>query len=108
LLPPPTPQKDKLGIQDGDMPISLMCLDDLNISPVGKLCIKMDIEGFELKALEGSVKTIKKFNPELAICVYHLANDIFEIPQYIKSINSGYKCIIRGGTHMVCYASCNE
>jgi FkbM family methyltransferase len=92
----------------GGMSISLKRLDDLNITPVGKLCIKMDIEGSELKALEGAKETIKSFAPELAICVYHLADDIFEIPRYIKSVNPGYKCVIRGGTHMVCYASCNE
>jgi hypothetical protein len=68
----------------------------------------MDIEGSELKALAGARETIKLFNPELAVCIYHLANDIFEIPQYIKSVNPDYKCIIRGGTHMVCYASCNK
>jgi FkbM family methyltransferase len=83
-------------------------LDDLDIRVDGKLCIKMDIEGFELKALQGAAETIKIHRPELAICVYHTANDIFEIPQYIKSINTDYKCILRGGVHMICYAHCEE
>jgi hypothetical protein len=64
----------------------------------------MDIEGAELKALAGARKTIESYRPELAVCVYHLNNDIYEIPRYIKSINPGYRCVIRGGLHMVCYA----
>ncbi len=53
--------------------------------------IKMDIEGSEYKALEGSEKTIERFKPKLAICVYHLYNDLWEIPLLIKRLNSEYR-----------------
>jgi len=33
--------------------------------------IKMDIEGAELPALRGSVRTIREHQPDLAIAVYH-------------------------------------
>ncbi|MBS4764264.1 MAG: FkbM family methyltransferase [Brachyspira sp.] len=33
--------------------------------------IKMDVEGAEKNILEGSIKTIKKFKPSLAIAIYH-------------------------------------
>ena len=57
--------------------------------------IKMDIEGSELAALMGAEKTIRKYSPRLAICVYHKSEDLFVIPNYIKSINTGYKFYLR-------------
>lgn len=83
-------------------------IDDIDIQVVGKLCVKMDIEGFELKALKGAEKTILKYMPDMAICAYHLADDIYKIPELIKSLNKKYKCILRGGTHMICFAHYEE
>jgi FkbM family methyltransferase len=93
--------------EDGDVEVIVKRLDDLDIEVKGKLCIKMDIEGFEMEALKGAKGLIERYEPNLAICVYHKPNDVFLIPEYIKSINPGYNCIIRGGNHMVCYASCD-
>ena len=57
--------------------------------------IKMDIEGAEMDALEGAQNTIKKFLPNLVICIYHKENDLWEIPLYIKNLSSHYKFYIR-------------
>lgn len=57
--------------------------------------IKMDIEGSELEALKGSSAIIQKDKPKLAICVYHKANDLFAIPEFIKSLRSDYKFYLR-------------
>lgn len=58
--------------------------------------IKMDIEGAELKALEGAAETIKKYHPLLAISVYHKPDDLISIPQYIKSLYPEYSFFLRG------------
>lgn len=57
--------------------------------------IKMDIEGSELKALEGASETIKRNKPRLAICIYHKAEDIYEIGDYLLSLVPEYKFKIR-------------
>jgi len=52
--------------------------------------IKMDIEGSELNALKGAVKTIQEFRPKLAISVYHNFQDLSEIPNFIRQLNLNY------------------
>jgi len=57
--------------------------------------IKMDIEGWELKALQGSKSHIKNNSPKLAIAVYHNINDFLDVPKYINKINPNYKIYLR-------------
>ncbi|GMQ63303.1 FkbM family methyltransferase [Vallitalea maricola] len=57
--------------------------------------IKMDIEGFEFKALLGAKKVIKNFKPILAISVYHNQSDLWEIPLLIYSMNNQYSFYLR-------------
>lgn len=57
--------------------------------------IKADIEGMELRMLQGARETIQKFKPKLAISVYHNTDDLFEIPLYLKSIVPEYKMALR-------------
>jgi FkbM family methyltransferase len=89
---------------EGDVVVETARLDALKLDIGGQLCIKMDIEGFELNALRGAAETIRTYRPELAVCLYHKLNDIYEIPRYIKQLVPEYNCVIRGGAHMVCYA----
>lgn len=57
--------------------------------------IKMDVEGAEYASLLGGEKLIKKFHPKLAVCVYHLEEDIVKIPELILSLDSSYKLYLR-------------
>lgn len=73
--------------------------------------IKMDIEGAELRALEGAKRTILNDKPKLAISVYHKKDDIYEIPKFIMELVPEYKFYLRHysncETETVLYAICN-
>lgn len=53
--------------------------------------IKMDVEGSEIKALNGASQTVREFKPRLAISAYHKPEDLWEIPHKLKSLNNNYK-----------------
>jgi FkbM family methyltransferase len=57
--------------------------------------IKMDIEGAEIKALQGAKNIISNQKPKLAICVYHKPEDIFEIPELLLKLNPEYNFKLR-------------
>jgi FkbM family methyltransferase len=57
--------------------------------------IKMDIEGAEMEALYGAMKTIKRCRPKLIISAYHKRNDIYEIPLLIHQMVPDYKLYFR-------------
>jgi len=71
--------------------------------------IKMDIEGSELSALRGGEDIIKKYKPDLAICIYHKLQDVWEIPEYLKTLVPEYKIYFRHHSktmiETVCYAT---
>jgi FkbM family methyltransferase len=60
--------------------------------------ISMDVEGVELEALKGAETLIKENEPDLAICVYHAPNHIWDIPLYLESLRLGYKFYLRNYT----------
>ncbi|WP_234119666.1 FkbM family methyltransferase [Clostridium hydrogenum] len=57
--------------------------------------LKMDIEGEEINALNGAKNHIIKDKPKLAVCVYHIISDLWEIPKLIYSMDSNYKLYLR-------------
>lgn len=77
----------------GNISINVKKIDEL----IKNSCsfIKMDIEGGEIPAIKGASKIIRRFNPRLAISVYHKVNDLWKIPKEILKINSNYKIYLR-------------
>lgn len=74
--------------------------------------IKMDIEGYELAAIRGCENLIKKYKPDLAICVYHRVFDMWEIPSLIKRYVPDYQFYLRHHSNTqvetVLYAVCEK
>jgi FkbM family methyltransferase len=77
----------------GSEEIGVVSLDEDVTEPV--TFIKMDIEGFEEKALWGARRHITEESPKLAICLYHLLSDIWELPLIINAINPNYDFYMR-------------
>ena len=79
----------------GTSNINANSLDNVLFDAVPATFIKIDIEGAELKTIEGAENIIKKYRPKLAICAYHKGDDIFEIPLAIKKLVLEYILYLR-------------
>ena len=81
-------RKDENGV-----PVSFDSVD--NIVKDAVTFLKMDIEGAEAKALDGARETIRKNLPKLYVCAYHRNEDMYQLPQKIKELDSRYKIYFR-------------
>ncbi|WP_370262434.1 FkbM family methyltransferase [Limnobacter sp.] len=79
--------------QAGDIQIPVDTLDALVPGPVS--FIKMDLEGWELHALEGCQRHIAQHQPKLAISVYHHAAHCREVCLRVLAMNPHYKVRLR-------------
>jgi FkbM family methyltransferase len=77
--------------QDGEVE-SLSIDDFVESNGLEKLdFIKMDIEGAEMAALKGAEKSLRKFQPKLAIAIYHSWADMAQIPKWIDELKLNYE-----------------
>lgn len=53
--------------------------------------VKLDIEGAERHALEGSKHSLNEFRPRLAVCIYHLPDDPVEITRRVMHYQPLYQ-----------------
>ena len=60
--------------------------------------IKMDIEGAEYQSLHGARETILRYQPKLAISLYHSLDDFVRIPQFLASLDCPYQFFLGHGT----------
>ena len=82
-------------IGEGDTRIKTIAIDDV-IDEGDKITfIKMDVEGAELRSLEGARRTITNCRPKLAICIYHKPEDMIELPEFVIGLGLNYKIYIR-------------
>jgi FkbM family methyltransferase len=91
----------------GQANVRVSRLDDLleNADPT---FIKLDVEGDELSALEGSTETLRRAQPLMAVCVYHRPEDIWTIPLFLHKHLPGHRLYLRchehDGFELVVYA----
>lgn len=96
---------------NGNTVIQCVAIDHIlpNFRPT---LITMDIEGAELEALKGASRTITCSKPDLAVCVYHIPNHIWDIPLYLHSLVPKYRFYLRNYTgypsETVLYATCED
>jgi FkbM family methyltransferase len=57
--------------------------------------VKLDIEGAEPDALLGMRRTIERWKPDLAICIYHDPAHLFSIVELLNGWNLGYQFYLR-------------
>jgi FkbM family methyltransferase len=91
----------------GTIAVSAETLDSL-VEGARPTFVKLDIEGFEVDALEGARKTIEQHGPVLAVCVYHRQDHLWTIPLLISEWRDDYAFFLRPhneeGWDLVCYA----
>lgn len=89
----------------GAAKVKTITLDSLHITAT---FIKMHVEGGELDALKGTVITIQKYRPIVAVTIYHNSDGVWEIPLCLMENAKDYIYCTRlhswGGTGAVLYA----
>ncbi|HMF78866.1 MAG TPA: FkbM family methyltransferase [Bryobacteraceae bacterium] len=93
--------------EDGASSIECFPLDDL-VGAKRATLIKMDIEGAEFDTLAGARGVIGRERPILAVCIYHVQNDLWRLPLLINEFAPGYHFYLRAhegdGWQTVAYA----
>jgi FkbM family methyltransferase len=96
---------------EGGETVLSVALDDV-LKGFSPSFIKMDIEGGELPALKGAEATICRARPDLAICVYHRINHLWDIPLLLARWGVGYRFYLRSYNactmETVLYATCED
>ena len=94
--------------ENGGRVLDVTTIDSLRLWEAEKpVFIKLDVEGVEKEALEGASQTIRECWPFLAVCVYHRAEDLREIPETLLGMRKDYRVFLRhyleGPTETVMY-----
>ncbi|QMU28963.1 FkbM family methyltransferase [Adhaeribacter radiodurans] len=70
--------------------------------------IKLDVEGAERYALQGALHIIQRYQPLIAVCIYHMPDCLWNILLYLQKINPEYTFYCRtyegDGLDFVLYA----
>ena len=73
--------------------IDVVPIDSYIDTPVS--FIKMDLEGWEMRALAGAAQHIRNDHPTLAIAVYHHPADFWKVHRFVTGIRNDYTIYLR-------------
>jgi len=77
--------------------INVTTLDDLFFEKnIPVTYLKLDLEGYDYKALVGTKELIKKNKPKIAVTTYHLKEHAAIIEDFLKSIVPSYHILKKG------------
>lgn len=95
----------ELGFSDSGGRQSTFCGAEKRLVPVTTIdavaagrplsFIKMDVEGAELQALRGGMRTLKQYKPKLFVAAYHYDMDLFRLPLYLHELVPTYRIYLR-------------
>jgi len=86
--------------EGGPQSIEIVPLDEL-LAAEEVSTIKIDVEGYEREVLAGARRIISQRSPKLAVSVYHLLRDLWELPVWISHCNPGYRYYLRHHTEEI-------
>jgi len=96
----------------GDVAVRTVTIDGLlagvpDLTPT--LCIKLDVEGAERRAIRGAANTIRSRAPMLSVAVYHQPADLWELADELLALQPRYRFRLRShggdGADLMLYAS---
>lgn len=80
--------------EDGEITANCEKLD-MFIDKISPTFIKIDVEGYEQKLIEGAKDTLQKYQPVIAIAIYHTEEDLWKIPTRLHELLPMHRFYIR-------------
>ena len=80
------------------LPTEFLSTDEFceqNRVPRQSLLVKMDLEGWEEKAIRGAANLIRAHHPNLLIAAYHRRDDLWAIPRQVLALYPDYELYLR-------------
>lgn len=94
--PAGTSPETRAGGVTESVPVTTIDLLAAQHSLTGDGFIKMDVEGFEMAALNGAIRTLRDHKPALAIAVYHELGNARKCAEIVRAANPEYEIEFRG------------
>jgi FkbM family methyltransferase len=96
----------RVGVGDHEVPCRT--IDEFADSSSAPTFIKLDIEGYEPKALQGGTTTLRSVRPVVSACVYHTQDHLWSIPLQLDEVVPEYNFFLvphlADGWDLVLYA----